>query len=178
MSSRKGNIVSALDILQAARDAGVESGINPSESTILAAVKYAFLKQRVGGDIIYDPKESISMAGNSGPYLQYAHARAKSILRKSTTTATQPADLNEQERALVSKIGEFTEVVERAQAEYMPHHICTYLYELTQVFNRFYENEHVIGSDREAERIFVLTHYAQALKAGLDLLGIDAPEEM
>ena len=178
MSSRKGNIVSALDILQAARDAGAESGISPNESTILAAVKYAFLKQRIGSDIIYDPKESISMAGNSGPYLQYAHARAKSILRKATASAVTPTNLDSQERLLATKVGEFTEVLQRAQAEYTPHHICTYLYELTQVFNRFYENEQVVGSDREPQRVYLLSHYADVLKTGLTLLGIDAPEQM
>jgi len=178
MSSRKGNIVSALDILQAARDAGAESGISPNESTILAAVKYAFLKQRIGSDIIYDPKESISVAGNSGPYLQYAHARAKSILRKATASAVTPTNLDSQERLLATKVGEFTEVLQRAQAEYTPHHICTYLYELTQVFNRFYENEQVVGSDREPQRVYLLSHYADVLKTGLTLLGIDAPEQM
>lgn len=178
MSSRKGNTVMALDIIAAARDAGIESGFATTESTVLAAIKYAFLKQRVGGDIIYEPKESISLAGNSGPYLQYAHARAKSIMRKANIAATVPKNLDTQERLLVLKISEYTEVLLHAQAEYMPHYICTYLYELTQVFNRFYENEQVVGSDREAERIYILNQYARVLKNGLDLLGIDAPEQM
>lgn len=178
MSSRRGNIVSAMDIIGEARAAGEQSGIAANESTVMAAIKYAFLKQRVGGDIIYDPKESISMAGNSGPYLQYAHARAKSILQKSTTTAAQLQDLDASERTLAVKISEYAEVVERAQLEYMPHHICTYLYELTQTFNRFYENEQVIGSDREAVRCALLGIYANTLKQGLELLGIDAPERM
>lgn len=178
MSSRKGNIVSALDIIGEARAAGADSGIAANESTIMAAIKYAFLKQRMGGDIIYDPQESISMAGNSGPYLQYAHARAKSILQKSTSAAVPLKDLDASERTLAIKISEYVEVVERAQAEYMPHHICTYLYELTQAFNRFYENEQVLGSEREAERCTLLGIYASTLQQGLQLLGIEAPDHM
>jgi len=178
MSSRKGNIVSAMDIINEARAAGAASGIAANESTVMAAIKYAFLKQRMGGDIIYDPQESISMAGNSGPYLQYAHARARSILQKSSLTAAQLKDIDASERALAIKISEYNEVVVRAQIEYMPHHICTYLYELTQTFNRFYENEQVIGSEREAVRCSLLDIYANTLKQGLGLLGIDAPERM
>jgi len=178
MSSRKGNIVSAMDIINEARAAGAASGIAANESTVMAAIKYAFLKQRMGGDIIYDPQESISMAGNSGPYLQYAHARARSILQKSSLTAAQLQDIDASERALAIKISEYNEVIMRAQIEYMPHHICTYLYELTQTFNRFYENEQVIGSEREAVRCSLLDIYANTLKQGLGLLGIDAPERM
>ncbi len=178
MSSRKGNIVAALDIIAAARTAGTQTGIAPNDSTIMAAIKYAFLKQRIGSDIVYDPIESISMAGNSGPYLQYAHARAKSILQKSTVQPEQLQNLDPSERTLAVKISEYNEVVGRAQSEYMPHHICTYLYELTQTFNRFYENEQVIGSGREAVRCTLLGIYATTLQQGLDLLGIDAPQQM
>jgi len=179
MSSRKGNIVTALDILQAARDAGAETGTNPSEDTILAAVKYAFTKNRIGGDIAYDPKESIALEGNSGPYLQYAHARARSILAKAgEQTAVELVDLQADERSLLRKITEYAEVVEKATNELMPHHICTYLYELAQKFNQFYEHNRVIGDDREAVRLQLVNHYANTLKNGLNLLGITAPERM
>lgn len=179
MSSRKGNIVTALEILEAARVAGQESGTNPNEETILAAVKYAFAKHRVGSDIAYDPKESIALEGNSGPYLQYAHARATSILEKSTQIApSSAASLEPAERTLLRKVGEYSEVVERATAELMPHHICTYLYELAQTFNRFYEHSRVIDDPREAIRIQLVQQYAKTLKNGLELLGIHAPEKM
>jgi len=178
MSSRKGNIVSALDILEAARQAGVETGTNPSEDTVLAAVKYAFAKNRIGGDIAYDPKESIALEGNSGPYLQYAHARARSILAKAEASEAKLADLTADERSLLRKITEYAEVVERATTELMPHHICTYLYELAQTFNRFYENNRVIGYEREAVRLRLVAQYANTLKDGLTLLGITAPDHM
>lgn len=181
MSSRKGNIVTALEILEAARAAGKESGTNPTEETVLAAVKYAFAKNRIGSDIAYDPKESVALEGNSGPYLQYAHARAASILNKSPlTTNHQPltTNLNPSERSLLRKIGEYPEVVERATSELMPHHICTYLYELAQIFNRFYEQNKVIGSEQEAARLTLVKLYKERLTNGLDLLGIAAPEKM
>lgn len=179
MSSRKGNVVTALEILEAARQAGAETGTNPTEETVLAAVKYAFAKNRIGSDIAYDPKESIALEGNSGPYLQYAHARACSILAKaSITKAVLLPELEPAERTLLRKIGEYAEVVERATAELMPHYICTYLYELAQTFNRFYEHNRVIGNPREAVRLQLVTMYAEKLKNGLMLLGINAPEKM
>lgn len=179
MSSRYGNIVTALQILESARAAGAESGTNPSEETILAAVKYTFAKNRIGADIIYDPKESIALEGNSGPYLQYAHARARSILAKAGgQVEIDLTDLETDERVLLRKITQFTEAVDRAVAELMPHHICTYLYELAQIFNAFYESNRVIGDSRQAVRLKLVNHYAQTLHNGLELLGITAPERL
>lgn len=178
MSSRKGNTVTALEILDAARQAGEATGNNPDEQTILAAVKYAFAKNRVGSDIIYDPKESIALEGNSGPYLQYAHARARSIIRKSETAPLKPESIQSGERLLVQKLTEYNDIVQRATTERMPHHICTYLYEVSQTFNRFYEKNRVIGDEREAQRLFMVQSYADTLRSGLDLLGISAPDAM
>ncbi len=178
MSSRKGNIVSALDILAAAREAGQASGKAQDESIILAAVKYAFLKNRIGADVVYDPLESVALEGNSGPYLQYAHARARSILAKAAQKGISVNSLEAGERSLVRKLTEYPEVVANATASLMPHHICTYLYELAQTFNRFYEQNRVIGDVREAERLSLVRTYADTLKDGLGLLGIVAPEKM
>lgn len=181
MSSRKGNILRAIDILDAARDANKKASGKEDEQVVLAAVKYAFLKNRMGGDIIYDPAESVALEGNSGPYLQYAHARARSILAKAEKAdSKQPtADgLEAGERSLLRKIGEYSEVVDQAVMELMPHHICSYLYELAQVFNRFYENNRVIGDNREQVRLGLVKSYADTLKTGLNLLNIQAPDRM
>lgn len=175
MSSRKGNVVTALELLEAARQAAPEA----SEETILAAVKYALTKNRMGGDIAYDPRESIALEGNSGPYLQYAHARARSILAK--LGGLQPlaeVTLEPDERVLVAKLGQFTEVVDLSVQELMPHHICTYLYELAQEFNRFYERNRVVDDPRQVVRAGLVLAYADTLRRGLDLLGIHAPERM
>ena len=179
MSSRKGNVLLALDVLSAAREANRALSGKDNERTMLGAVKYAFLKQRIGVDIVYDPQESVSLEGNSGPYLQYAYARAHSILMKSgIPQASDIGALEPGERTLVRKIAEYSEVVDKAVAEFMPHHICTYLYELAQTFNRFYEHNRVIGSEREGQRVALVSAYVDRLRSGLQLLGIVAPDTM
>lgn len=180
MSSRTGKVYGAQtlmdDTLEATRQAYPDSTVQ--KDAYLAALKYAFLKHRIGGDIIYDPKESVALEGNSGPYLQYAHARACSILAKSDKKPTTPDDLEGEERSLARKIGEYPEVVERAVEELMPHHVCSYLYELAQVFNHFYEKNRIIDNERETVRLSLVKKYAQTLKDGLELLNIPAPEKM
>lgn len=179
MSSRLGNILRAVDVLDAAATANKAATGKEDKQVTLGAVKYAFLKQRLGGDIIYDPKESVSLEGNSGPYLQYAHARACSILRKADAQlAGQVTDLQPDERSLVRKLSEYSEAIAKATGELMPHHICTYLYELAQTFNRFYEHNRVIGDARQATRLILVEQYANTLKNGLSLLGIAAPDSM
>lgn len=180
MSSRKGNILRAVDVIDAASAANKQATGEDSQQTVLGAIKYAFLKNRMGGDIIYDPKDSVSLEGNSGPYLQYAHARACSILRKheGEVPALTVADFEPAERSLVRKITEYNEVVEKAISELMPHHVCTYLYELAQTFNRFYEHNRVIDDPRETVRLSLVQKYAETLNNGLKLLGISAPDKM
>lgn len=174
MSSRKGNILRAVDVLDAAQAANTKA----DATVTLGAVKYAFLKVRTGGDIIYDPEESVSTEGNSGPYLQYAHARASSILRKTEHKIDAPNQLDAAERALAVKITEFSEVTSKAVIELAPHLVCTYLYELAQVFNRFYEHNRVIGDERESARLYLISQYVAVLKKGLNILGVHAPATM
>jgi len=179
MSSRLGNFLKATDILESATEAAAEQAKN-NPSVVIAAVKYAFLKHTIGSDIHYDPQESVSSIGDSGPYLQYAHARACGIIRKSTKSASakQPVSLDESERALIRKIADFSEVLQDATASLAPNKICNYLFDLTQGFNRFYEHNRVIGSDRELQRINILKSYIEVLAKGLDLLGIQAPDRV
>lgn len=177
MSSRKGNVLLASEVLESAEAANKTHSGKDQHETVLAAIKYAFLKQRIGGDIIYNPEESVSILGNSGPYLQYAHARAMSILKKSPNGA-DAYKLDATERQLVRKIGEFTEVVEAAVNELSPHLVCTYLYELAQEFNSFYEANRVIGDDREGMRLSLVGAYVRVLKNGLKILGVTAPDSM
>lgn len=183
MSSRKGNILRAVDVLEAAASANKAIANSDDERVTLGAVKYAFLKQRTGGDIIYSPTESVSLEGNSGPYLQYAHARARSIVRKAGTMIADTDDLlavelEPAERSLVRKIGEYNEVVDKAIDELMPHLVCTYLYELAQTFNRFYEHNRVLDDPRQGVRLSLVQAYSTRLHEGLGLLGIYAPEKM
>ncbi len=180
MSSRKGIILKATDILEVATEAAKEVSDAVDERVVLAAVKYSMLKQRLGGDIIFEPKESVSVLGNSGPYIQYAHARARSILAKADINAVSKdvANLNGDERSLLLKLSRFTAVLNQAVAELSPHLLCTYLYETTQAFNRFYESNRVIGDPRESIRLSLVLMYADRLREGLKLLGIEAPDHL
>ncbi len=181
MASRTGQVVKALDLLSTTEETAQklsDKNDAPNHDVALAAIKYAFLKNRIGGDIIYDVNESLSLEGNSGPYLQYAHARARSILAKAVKQPNQLSNLEADERALVAKISEFEEIVKEAVAQLAPHLICTYLYDLAQVFNRFYEKNRIIGNEREEGRLTLVQAYATVLKNGLTILRIPAPEHM
>ncbi len=180
MSSRKGNILRAVDVLDAATEANKKLTGNNDDQVVLAAIKYSFLKNRIGGDIIYEPEESVSLLGNSGPYLQYAHARARSILAKAKlpTTNHQLPDLEPAERSLVRKLGQYGEVVDQAVHDLLPSHVATYLYELAQTFNSFYEHNRVLDDPRQDLRLKLVQTYADTLKKGLQLLNIPAPERM
>lgn len=211
MSSRDGGVITISWLFNQVAEAIRARGGEATEDVMVGALRYAFLKVRVGGDIIFDINESVSIQGNSGPYLQYAHARARSILAKSQdTTAVQSAAASEKrageaqadttvsdvspaegaideksndslqadERLLLRKLTEYVETVEKGMDELLPHYICTYLYELAQEFNRFYEKNRVIGDDRESVRLWLVGMYADTLRSGLSLLGIHAPEKM
>jgi len=182
MSSRLGNVTRAVDVLEVVGNATKALNEDPTLNIeiTLGAIKYSFLKHRLGGDIAFDVSESVSLEGNSGPYLQYAHARACSILRKAGHTAKESFDvgLESDERSLLRKMTEYPEVITKSAQEHLPHLICTYLYELSQTFNRFYEKNKVIGSDREALRLKLVGDYTAILKNGLELLGITALEKM
>jgi arginyl-tRNA synthetase len=177
MSSRTGEVYGAVDLLEDVQSVAARIYPNASHQIVLAAVKYGFLKHRLGTDISYDVDESVQMEGNSGPYLQYAHARANGILQKAASEGVV-ADLEPSERTLARKVSEYPEVVGKATAELMPHYISTYLYELAQTFNRFYENNRVVGSEREKTRLKLVGDYAAVLKHGLNLLNIEAPERV
>ena len=119
------------------------------------------------------------VAGNrTGSYLQYAHARARGILAKSKQVATFPTELFDEDRLLVRKMSEYAGAVNRATESLEPHHVCAYLFELAQEFNRYYEKNQVVGSDKEAHRVGLVAVYADILKAGLTILGIVAPERL
>lgn len=180
MSSRKGNFLKAIDVIDIANDALQEAQPGADESVVLGAIKYAFLKNRVGPDVIFDPKESVALHGNSGPYLQYAYARASTLLTKATVQpgVTENDTLDEAERSLAVKLTEFPEVVEAATRELSPHLMCTYVYELTQVFNRFYESSRIVDDPREALRLELVHAYRLLLGKSLALMGIAAPESL
>ena len=183
MSSRSGTVLNIDWLFDQVEEAVRRRGGEPEYNVIVGSLRYQFLKVRVGSDVVFDVNEAVAIQGNSGPYLQYAHARACSILAKvSTQTLLQAAELSlgmeAGERSLWRKISEYPEVVEVAVGQLMPHHICTYLYELAQTFNSFYEHNRVIGDARQAARLTLVAVYIDTLAKGLQLLGIPAPNSM
>ena len=193
MSSRKGNFLKAVDVLKMVDDALAESRDGEGSKVVsFGATKYAFLKYKIGGNIVFSPEESVSMTGNSGPYLQYAAVRARKMLSSvgvsegEANHSSSPSEksrqdnwsLTEYERELVKKVMEYKGVLAEAVKELAPHKICAYLYELAQTFNRFYEHVKVVGSEYEAERLTLVSVYLATLTHGLGLLGIEVPESM
>ena len=120
---------------------------------VAGALRYQFLKVKIGSDVVFDINDAVSLTGNTGSYLQYAHARARGILTKSEQAATFPTELFDEDRLLVRKMSEYAGVVNRATESLEPHHICAYLFELAQEFNRYYEKNQVVGSDKEAHQV-------------------------
>lgn len=180
MSSRAGTILRADDILDAASQAAADNFDGADTAITLGAVRYSFLRSRIGGDIIYNPEESVKLEGNSGPYLQYALVRAHSILKKAgdVVPASEINELDEAERRLARTIGLYPEAYQNALRDHSPHHICNYLYDLAVAFNRFYENSRVVGHERTDIRISLVTAYKNVLKSGLTILGMPQPEKM
>lgn len=177
MSSRKGNFLKAVDVLKMVRD---ELGGEKADArVVLAAVKYAFLKYKMGGDIVFDPKESVATNGNSGVYLLYSVVRAKKILQKvKARDAQEMKEVGEYERKLMQKLTQSGDVLRTAAMDKAPYKVCGYLYELAQEFSRFYEYVPVAGSEKEGELAVLVRAYAKVMEQGLRLLGIEVPEEM
>src|SRR3989344_856148 len=191
MSSRTGDVVTAEKLLEDVRAAlggkMAESDIPEAEREDLldmiavGAVKYSIIRQSVGKDIIFDFETSLSFEGDSGPYLQYTHARACSILRKAgeagiKDTLEAPSDTTKNLERILMR---FSDAVRAAGEARDPHYIATYLYVLAQEFNAFYAHERIVDSGDEAPYRVALTRAVSiVLKNGLDLLGIRAPERM
>ncbi len=213
MSSRKGNFLKAVDVLNMIKDELKSAYDSSDEIVSLAATKYAFLKYKMGGNIIFDPKESVKMTGNSGPYLLYSAVRAKKILGKALAPNAETVDSYRRvadlegdpkmfakqnfgegedpagpverisvrprsERNLIKKLLEYTAVLDEAVTELAPHKVANFLYELAQCFSRFYENCPVNGSDQKQERLKLVKTYLDVMTHGLNILGINTPEEM
>ncbi len=197
MSSRLGNVVlgewlldeakkAILEILDKNKSNYSESEQNDiAEKAAVAAVKYSFLKVGVSSEIAFDLEASVSFEGDSGPYLQYTYARAKSVLRKGAGDGAQgtgkielnpePSALNPDERLLARAITQFPDMVKEAAENFAPNTICTYLFQLAQNFNGFYANNPIVGNEL---RLALTKATAQVIKNGLYLLGIDVLEQM
>jgi arginyl-tRNA synthetase len=154
-----------------------------ADQVAMGAIKYADLATDRQRDYVFDWDRMLAFEGNTGPYLQYAHARIRSIFRR-VEDGTQPGAilLNEpQERALGMALLELPEVIASTIETYSPSKLCTYLFDLAQTFTTFYEFCPVLKADEvaiRASRLSLCELTASTLRLGLSALGIEAPEQM
>lgn len=180
MSSRAGNVTSADELMDIVVKKAAKENDAVAEDVGLGAIKYGFLKLNRESDVTFDIDQSLSLEGNSGPYIQYTYARALSVLSKAKLGNKVKVDknLNKEEQAILKHLVKYPEVVELAAAKYAPNLVCNYIYELAQKFNTFYNLHKIVGSDSEDMRLLITKATATVLKSGLNLLGIAAPEKM
>ena len=151
----------------------------------ISAVKYADLSKNRMSDYVFDWSTMLSFEGNTAPYMLYAYARIKSILRRQSGTDASVSSVTiaiteAEERNLVIKILQFPEVINQVAAECYPNHLCGYLYELAGIFMRFYEACPVLKAEADvrASRLALASLTATTLKQGLELLGLQTLEQM
>lgn len=188
MSSRTGEMLGAIDVIEKVKEASKEQNPDPdvAQNVAIGAIKYSFLKNNPLQNIAFDINESISKEGNSGPYLQYTVARCNSVILKGRTLKGQTLKgesaegltLTEQELSILRKLSQFQEIIVNASKTYSPNILCNYLYELASKFNTFYNAEKIIGGENEEFKLLLTKSTAQVLKNGLKILGIQAPERM
>ncbi len=184
MSSRAGNVVEGNWLLDQVKSHLQEKfpDSNAAETLAIAATKYSFLKLEAQKNFQFDINESISLQGNSGPYLLYTYARANSIVIKAGDVgATNITDTsNPNELVLLRTLIKFPEVTEAAAQKIAPHLIATYLFDVSQKFNKLYESTSIMKSNNEDKtRLLLLTKATmQVIKNGLNLLGIETLEKI
>jgi arginyl-tRNA synthetase len=192
MSTRAGKFVSADDLITEIRKRALdevtirrpeldeETRKSIAKSVGLAAIRYDIVKVTPEKSTVFDWKEALDFERQSGPYIQYAHARACSILEKAGTF-TECYDLEtDQEIALAKQIAKFPSVIEKIVVELHPHILATYSRELADTFNTFYHFEQVLKSEGSIRdrRLTLVRAVQNTLKEALETLGIDAISTM
>lgn len=198
MKSREGTVVDADDLMDemtnTARVISEELGkledLTESEQDqlyhqiALSALKYFLLKVDARKNMLFNPKESIDFNGHTGPFIQYTHARIRSLLRKadgSPKVENEPVILSDIERSIALMMDRYSAIIQESAEKLSPAELAAYLYELAKDFNTFYQNVVVLKEEDESLRNFrlLLTESAgKILKSGMKLLGIEVPERM
>ncbi len=202
MKSREGTVVDADDLMdemintakEVSSELGKMDNISEEEANEIAricglgALKYFILKVDPRKNMLFNPKESIDFNGNTGPFIQYTHARICSVLRKAAEQGIQLGNrvdssvkLSDTEANLIQFVATFPSVVEQAGKEYSPALIANYMYELVKQYNSFYHDFSILKEENEALRNFRLLlskKIAAVVKTGMGLLGIEVPERM
>jgi len=198
MKSREGTVVDADELLAemfdtataTTKELGKVDDFNEEEfkelnrSIGLGALKYFILKVDPKKKMLFDPKESIDFNGHTGPFIQYTHARIKSVLRKAAFDFEKDEvniEMSAIEKELVKFIYDFDAVVEEAGSFFNPALVANYIYEVTKLYNRFYHDCPILKEEDNNIKIFRLQLSklcAQAIANAMNLLGIVVPEKM
>lgn len=194
MSTRKGNILKLEDALDEAvsraeklieeRGEKIQTE-NPAELAEMmgvGALVYGILSQNRKMDMVFDWDKMLTFEGNSAPYVQYTHARARSVLRKagSDGSVSDIQEVTQKERSLMKLILMFGATVEDARSEHLPHKLTNYLYELCQAFNSFYHSDEILTAAAEIRdfRLLLTKLTADVLRTGAELLTLRVPDRM
>ena len=196
MKSREGTVVDADDLMaemiadakEKTETLGKTDGMSEAEKNQLyydigmAALKYFILKVDPSKRMLFDPKESIDLQGDTGPFIQYSYTRIRSILRQAENSEVHTDQaLETSERNLVLLLSQFGNVVKKGVDQYSPALVANYIYELARSFNKLYAEVPLLkemDEAKKANRMAFCTLTAHVLKSGLGILGINAPERM
>ncbi|MBU1032245.1 arginine--tRNA ligase [Patescibacteria group bacterium] len=189
MSSRIGTVVTVDDLYRVVsekvRQVIKQNRINIDQKIVkkvaLGAIKFSYLKFSPSPNMVFDVEQSVSLEGDSGPYVQYTYARIQSVLEKAEKNRDPEygdVELDNTERAILRQLIYFKETTEQAASIYRPNLVVSYLVELARLFNFFYQGTRIIGSQKENFRLKLSMEVSKVLKKGLFLLGIEAPEKM
>ncbi|PIP14929.1 arginine--tRNA ligase [Candidatus Roizmanbacteria bacterium CG22_combo_CG10-13_8_21_14_all_35_9] len=188
MSSREGNVIEGNWLIDETKKKIIgkfKCDKKIAEVLAIASVKYSFLKNSLSNVIAFDIDESISIEGNSAPYLIYTFVRCQSVLKKANlNTLTRQLfnrlTINNDELNLLRKFYQFPEVVYKAAESYAPNFIANYLYELASEYNLFYQKNPILKAEKETKelRLLITIATAKIIKKGLELLGIKTVEKM
>ncbi len=202
MKSREGTVVDADDLMQEMEDTakaiseelGKTEGMAEEDKQSLyqmvgmGALKYFMLKVDPKKRMMFNPEESVDFQGNTGPFIQYTHARIKSLLRRGKTEGIWPTEgtpsyteLQPSERELVKLLAQFPEIITTAAEEHSPAVVANYVYEVVKAYNALYQQLPIMTDDNKEAIVFRLnlsSSTAEVVKTGMRILGIDVPERM
>lgn len=189
MKSREGTVVDADDLIEELKNlAKIElqkreklskkSMEKLSTDIAVGAIRYYLIKIDPRNDMMFNPEESISLEGNTGPYLQYSYARANTLLKKSKKKPKIGIFKEPIEISLTKKVSEFPSTVSKSSKELKPSLLANYTFELATLFNEYYQNIRIIDSENQEAKLALVTAVKQVLENCLSLLGIKPLEKM
>ncbi len=186
MSSRTGNVITGSGLIELVKEQLLEISKDQTDETAarltVSAIKFSLLKQSIGKDVIFDIKDSVSIHGATGVYLEYTHARACSLLANSkldpANLTIDSAELSSQLQVLLRELFMFPFIIDQAAKLKSPSIVATYLIKVAQMYNSFYSENRIVGTDMESAGVFVSQIVKATLNNGLFVLGISSVEKM